>query len=260
MLTVLNLGWGVQSWTLAAMVALDELPRPDLVIHSDTRWEREGTYRFAAEQTRWLAGRGVEVITVTAENSQAVTTHKTDIPAFTVSPKGNDGQLRRQCTSRWKIQPIRRRVSQELYRRGIPKRPGAVEQWLGITTDEIHRAKDADVRYITHVYPLLAAGMSRQDCLTWLESRGLPVPQKSSCTFCPFHDRAAWQEMKREGGNDWQQAVQIDIALREARPPYSLFVHSSRIPLEEAVDIPEDYGYTQPNLLDLECDSGFCFL
>lgn len=29
LLTILSLGWGVQSWTLAAMAALGELPKPD---------------------------------------------------------------------------------------------------------------------------------------------------------------------------------------------------------------------------------------
>lgn len=36
-LKVLSLGWGVQSWTLAAMVALKELPPVDYAVHADTR-------------------------------------------------------------------------------------------------------------------------------------------------------------------------------------------------------------------------------
>ena len=33
-LRFLSLGWGVQSWTLAAMMALDELPRADYLVHA----------------------------------------------------------------------------------------------------------------------------------------------------------------------------------------------------------------------------------
>ena len=60
-LTVLSLGWGVQSWTLAAMAALGELPGLDVAIHADTTHERQATYAFAAQWTPWLAARGVKV-------------------------------------------------------------------------------------------------------------------------------------------------------------------------------------------------------
>ena len=35
-LKILSLGWGVQSWTLAAMAALGEIPMPDYAVHADT--------------------------------------------------------------------------------------------------------------------------------------------------------------------------------------------------------------------------------
>ena len=62
-LTVLSLGWGVQSWTLAAMSALGELPPVDYAIHADTTHEGEGTYTHAAKWTPWLEARGVKVRT-----------------------------------------------------------------------------------------------------------------------------------------------------------------------------------------------------
>lgn len=260
MIKVLNLGWGVQSWTLAAMVALGELEQVDFAIHSDTTWERSATYDFARQWGPWLEQRGVPVITVSdVEQARKVWTDKTDIPAFTAGA-GVDGQLRRQCTGRWKITPIREFISAELERQGIRKTPGIVEQWLGISLDEWHRAKDPDVRYIRHRYPLLDRGMTRADCVAWLGRNGLPVPPKSACVFCPYHNRLAWQEMKRQGGADWEIALQVDAQIRNVRPPYPLFVHPARKPLAEAVDIPEDHGMAQPGLFDIECDSGHCFL
>lgn len=99
-LTILSLGWGVQSWTLAAMSAVGELPKVDYAIHADTTWERQYTYEFASEWTPWLEAHGVKVVTVRdAEQAAAVTTLKTDIPAFTAGQDGLriiDGQLRRQ--------------------------------------------------------------------------------------------------------------------------------------------------------------------
>lgn len=257
----LSLGWGVQSFTLAAMCALGELPRVDVAVHSDTTHERAATYAFAAQWTPWLEERGVRVMTVRnqarGKTDVVIGGNKTPLPAHT-NHGDKDGRISRQCTSDWKIQPIRRYL--QAHRQGRP-----VELWLGITTDEWHRAKDADVQYITHRYPLLEMGMSRADCLTWLAAHDLPSPGKSSCVFCPFLNKRAWQQMKRDGGADWQHAVEVDAAMRDVRPPGQLFVHPARVPLAEAVVIPEDTGYSQLDLLssddqDAECDSGHCFL
>lgn len=258
-ITAISLGWGVQSWTLAAMVALGELPPIDFAVHSDTTWERSTTYQFAETWTPWLAERGVRVVTVSNPEKSSLSNEYggVHIPAYTITDNGN-GQLRRQCTQDWKITPMRRYIATKIKSN---KTPGAVEQWLGITIDEYHRAKDSDVQYITNRFPLLEMGYSRSDCIAWLKAHSLPVPGKSACTFCPYHNRLAWEQMKREGGHDWEQAVDVDARIRDKRPPYPLFVHPARVPLPEAVKIAEDYGATQLTMLDdAECDSGYCFL
>lgn len=287
-LTVISLGWGVQSWTLAAMSALGALPKVDAAIHADTTHERSQTYAFAAEWTPWLEAHGVPVVTVTSP----ATKHLNDpnvtnilIPAYTLARKGaaitsgqgldvagglesveqTEGQLRRQCTNRWKIEPLRRWVSGELTRRGLAKQPGIVEQWLGISRDEWQRARTSDVAYTTYRYPLLDLKMTRVDCVAWLQAHDLPVPPKSACVFCPYHNARAWGELKRQAGPDWAHALEIDNVIRDARPPYPLFVHPKRVPLAEAVVIPEDQGLVQGGLFPVEdddapCDSGYCFL
>jgi hypothetical protein len=243
------------------MAALGELPMVDVAIHSDTTHERSATYEFAAQWTSWLVERGVNVATVINGGREGTDVviggGEIPIPAHTRND-GKDGTIRRQCTGAWKIRPIRRYL--QAHRQGAP-----VELWLGITTDEFQRAKDSEVGYITHRFPLLELGMSRADCLTWLAAHDLPSPGKSSCVFCPYLNRKAWQQMKRAGGADWQHAVEVDAAIRDVRLPGQLFVHPKRLPLEQAVVIPEDSGYTQLDMLssddaDAECDTGFCFL
>jgi len=109
----ISLGWGVQSFTLAAMSALGELPRVDVAIHADTTHERAGTYAHAAKYTPWLEGLGVRVVTVRdaarelGQNKKKGGRAVVDIPAFAVGD-GVNGQIRRQCTGDWKIAPIRR--------------------------------------------------------------------------------------------------------------------------------------------------------
>ena len=91
--------------------------------------------------------------------------------------KGRDGQGdgigRRQCTTNYKIRPIRRRIRELLGLRPRQRVPAGttVELWLGISTDEAMRMKDSRDRWMTNRYPLIEAGMSRSDCADWWAAR-----------------------------------------------------------------------------------------
>jgi hypothetical protein len=248
-LKILSLGWGVQSWTLAAMAALGELPKPDYAIHADTRHEMSGTYAHAEKWTPWLLERGIKVITVSADNTSPTypgAGQGIKIPAF-----GEKGQTKRQCTNDWKIRPIRKFV-----RRLIDSpRSSHVDMWQGISIDEWQRMRSSDVNYISNVYPLVDRRMSRASCVNWLETKGLDIPPKSSCTFCPYHSGPTWKELKRDGGSDWMEAVNVDADIRN-KFPGRVYLHRARVNLPNAVNIPEDHGAKQ---LELPCDSGYCF-
>lgn len=269
-LRVLSLGWGVQSFTLAAMSALGELPKLDMAIHADTTWEREATYKFVGKWMPWLESHGLKVVETgdpVAAKQPIKSVHNLFIPAFVKKIDGEGGMLRRQCTERWKIAPMRRVLRAELETRGLSKRtPGVIEQWLGISKDEWSRARSSDVSYIKHRFPLLERKMTRGDCINWLQSNGLEVPGKSSCTHCVYHGPKVWQEMKKENGPDWKQALDFDATIRNksSKPGRTMYIHSSLKPLNEAVKIPEDAGYSQQEMFIEElggCTSaGHCWV
>ena len=278
---ILSLGWGVQSFALAALSALGELPPLDAAIHADTTHERSETYEFAQRWTPWLEGNGVPVVTV-ADTSSVIISHANCLaiylPAYTCyavdvyEPDGHyvddefvrnnsrtithragdpSGMLHRQCTRRWKVLPIRRWL--QANRHGQP-----VEQWIGITVDEIERAKPSDVKYITNRWPLLELGMRRGDVLRWLRDHELEIPVKSSCVCCPYHDRATWREIQHSGNGDWQRAVAIDEIIRNRRPGYVCYLTAARRPLVDCdFSNAEDHG--QLALWGEEC-TGYCFL
>ena len=157
---IISLGWGVQSMTIAVMAALGDIEPVDYAIHSDTTHERTDTYIYAERWTRWLEDRGLRVVTVKLNNPKRQdpvyfsSYGQAFIPAFTNNPEGTIGQLRRQCTSEWKIVPLRRWL--QANRNGQP-----VEQWLGISLDEVQRMKPSNVKYITNRDPLIERKMSR---------------------------------------------------------------------------------------------------
>jgi hypothetical protein len=259
-MVVISLGWGCQSFALAAMSALGVLPRVDAAIHADTTHERRKTYEFAQRWTPWLEERGVRVVTVRADEKRldpfySVNKLSVFLPAYTTRETGErSGMLRRQCTSEWKVLPIRRWLQ-------VNRSGELVEQWLGITLDEVQRMRQSDVQYITNVYPfveMLDRPWTRGMATQWLLDNGLEVPCRSACVFCPFHTRQEWREIKLAGDGDWEKAVEVDEALRHARPGYVCYLTPERKPLVDCdFSSPEDHG--QLSLWGEEC-SGMCFL
>ena len=261
---VLSMGWGVQTWTLAAMAALDEIEKPDYVVFADTTHEIEGTTLFASTWGPWLEDHGLRVVASSSSKTDVSSaTSSVWIPAFTLSAEGAEGQLNRQCTQNWKVRVVRAFCRAELARRGIDGLPpGSVEMWMGISLDEIERMRDSDVKYIANRYPLIERRITRQQCEEWLLTHHLPIPPKSSCTFCPYRSPVGWQSIKRRGGPDWDKAVAVDTAIRDRRHNgHVLFLHPARKPLAEAVVIPEDFGMSQVEMFDegaMGCDGGIC--
>jgi hypothetical protein len=245
---VLSLGWGVQSWTLAAMAALGEIPPVDLALHSDTTHERASTYRFASEHTAWLEEHGLRVVTVRPEAAEAVDRFGgVLVPAYTTDGHSR-GQIKRQCTGDWKIAPMRRWLQQH--------RNGQVVHLLrGISLDEWARAKDSDVKYITHEHPLLDKRMTRGDCILWLQRHRLDVPERSACVFCPYQTRREWQGVRN---GDLAHAIAVDEAIRQVRPPDALYVHPSMQPLA-TLDLRTETERGQLELWANECE-GACGL
>jgi len=258
-LRVLNLGAGVQSTTLLLMAARGQIgPMPDCAIFADTGWEPEAVYdhlAFLEEVTpfpiyRVAAGNLRTDLLASATDAERVA----NPPLYT----GNGGKLRRNCTKEYKIEPIIKKVREMIGLKPRQRKTAAlVEQWIGISTDEIQRMKMAPERYITSRWPLIEMGMSRNDCKVWLERNGYSVPPKSSCIGCPFHNDDHWRDMKKNDPGSWNHAVEFDKQIRPGirGTEHEVFLHRQLKPLDE-IDLAslEDRG--QLSFLD-ECD-GVC--
>ena len=266
MLNIISLGAGVQSSTMALMAAHGEItPMPDCAIFADTQAEPKSVYTWLD----WLEKRlpfPVHRVTAGSLRDEILGamsgTNRMDArpPFFTLS----GGMLRRQCTQDFKLLPIIKKVRELIgveYRQRAPKEI-CVEQWIGISSDEAHRMKPSRFPYIKHRWPLIEAGISRDACLLWIGKHGYPLPTKSACIFCPYHDDAMWRDMKANDPDSIADAVAIDEAIRPgmAGPRRPLgeqwFVHRSAKPLE-SVDFrtPEDAG--QLSMFGNECE-GMC--
>lgn len=275
-LRVISLGAGVQSTTMALMAARGELtPMPDAAIFADTGWEPRRVYAHLD----WLMSSGLlpfPVYRVSAGNIRedlvrGWTKHSgkfVNVP-FHLREYDNPGDGdgvgigRRQCTGHYKIMPIRNKERELL---GVGPRgrvpAGAVEKWMGISTDEIFRVKEADVAFELNRYPLIEVRMSRGDCLMWIERHGYPTPPKSSCIGCPLHNNGHWRDMKLNAPDEWADAVAMDQVIRKPRDGKlrfnraEQFMHYDAVPLTE-VDLTTEEDHGQLNLFNNDC-SGYC--
>ena len=293
-LRVLSLGAAVQSTTLARMAAHGEIdPMPDCAIFADTGWEPKAVYEHLA----WLRSPNVlpfPIHIVSAGDIRADLLagargeRWASIPAFTrtVTPSGTEipvydedengdlvvvgsrivasdrvgiGMIRRQCTGDYKIVPIRRKVRELLgiARRRSPKSPVA-EQWIGISLDEALRMKPSFETWQVNRWPLIERGMTRYDCLRWLERHHYPLPPKSACIGCPFHSNDHWRHMRDHDPEAWADAVSIDAVIRTGFRGIrgEVYLHRSAVPLDRA-DLSTAADHAQLDLWPNECE-GMC--
>ncbi len=157
------------------------------------------------------------------------------------------------------IVPVRRKVRGLVGLTGkrSPDRP-VVEQWIGISLDEIVRMRMSFESWQVNRWPLIELGMTRRDCLRWLERHGYPMPPKSACIGCPYHSDVMWRQMRAEDPDGFADAVAIDGLIRTdfRNLRGEVYLHRSCVPLDEAdLDTPADKG--QLDLFAGECD-GMC--
>jgi hypothetical protein len=264
-LTVISLGAGVQSSTMALMAANGELPKPDCAIFADTGNEPKAVYTYLDFLKKVLPYPIYKVskgnITEDMINSINNNTKFPTAPFFTQNViTGKKGMLRRQCTSDYKIQPIKKKLRELCnigYKKHFPKNK-YIEQWIGISTDEIQRMKPARDPYILNRHPLIELNMSRQDCINYLNKKKIPLPEKSACIICPYHNDAYWHFMKKERLNEFKEAVELDKKIRTGAKNIkdNLYLHKSCKPLDE-VEFDKKENDKQLDMFNNECE-GMC--
>lgn len=247
-ITVLSLGAGVQSTALLMLSAEGVLPKLDAAIFADTGWEPESVYQHLDRLEKEIAiPAGIPIYRVSGGNIREEALdpdHRfASMPLYVMREDGTKGIGRRQCTREYKVTPVQRQIrtllgAKEQSNGVIGKVPTGsfANQWIGISTDEFQRAKDARVKYIKNVFPLLDLGWDRKTCIEYLKSRGFGDTPKSACIGCPYSPNIQWREMKENYPKEWQDAVDFDekIRLKNASAGYQMFLHPSCKPLSEA--------------------------
>jgi hypothetical protein len=274
---ILNLGAGVQSTALYMMYVEQMIKTPiHCAIFADTQSEPKAVYdhlqwlRGLGNPPIWVRTRGN--LGGQIKNGMNATGQRfISIPAYTkplqinrifkeepaelsldyddgIMPDGRDdreGMIRRQCTQEFKLIVIHEAIRREILNlqkgQRIPKDVRIINV-VGISLDEVGRAMrmmPRQTRNSGFKFPLIDMQMTRADCLDYLKGRVPHEVPRSACTFCPFHDDNEWADLKELYPSDFEEACQVDEALRIPGNVYNrgmdapIYLHESCKPLRE---------------------------
>lgn len=275
-ITALSYSGGVQSQFMLEMILRGEWERPlrFVVLNADPGMEDSRTYRFVRETRRRCQAAGIDYITASGPSLYADLVNmisngatRIDNPPFWVKkPDGTRGRLRQQCTSFYKIEPMRRALRKYLaqkYNLGASElRAELVDMWIGFAADEWHRCSESAVAYVRETYPLIERKIDRAEIEGRYLRDNIPKPPRSVCAACFANGLDYFREMFLDRPEDWAKAVDVDNAVESWHErgitEYPVFVSASLIRLRDLHAI--NFGANDEDLSEHHCNSGVCFL
>lgn len=267
-LRAISYGGGVQSTALVVLAATGRI-EADVALFANVGDDSEhpATIRYVHDVAiPWAAERGLTIHELHRVKRDGTTetlmgrlmkpdSRSIGIPVR-MADTGAPGT--RSCTMDFKIGVVRRWLKGHGASAATP-----ADVLIGISTDEIERIGNRRTqRGESPRYPLIDLGLDRAACAQVIRDAGLPVPPKSACFFCPFHNRQAWAEQRRDEPDLFERSVQLERTLNARRDLLGkdhVFLTRYGRPLDEAI------AEAQATLPGLEpeghetCDSGACW-
>ena len=275
-LRVLSLGAGVQSSTVLFKMLDQEIKPADIAIFADTGNEPKEVYVWLDYLKDLMKDKMDFYVVRNEENTghiindyKSASGRHSLIPLHIKRADGTTSINMRTCTAEYKIKPLQRKVKEIL---GGSLRGRCVEMVMGISYDEIQRAKTPSNKWQINCYPLVENKITRSDCKHWISHTDYGQPPRSACIICPYHDNKEWKNLKDNYPDEFEYAVKFDEWLRDPnsnsaalqkfrdynekkQTPSEQYVYKGKVPLKEATfDEPSDY---QGTLFDDECE-GMC--
>ena len=314
---ILLLGGGIQSYSLIEMMLKGVIPPVDLAIFSDTGLEPWYVYSAIGIARQRLVSAGIPLVLAHShcyanagffETGIGITV-ECSMPLWVKnSGKERPGRLRRQCTDRLKVFNNNRSTKLWLIQNGIiPLPPGwqfkdgelyengiaqdysnwprlkipegqYVEMVYGISLDEQVRATSKrGEKWQEPDYPLVKMGITRNDCIKFLQDNNLFIPNKSACVICPYRNDEAWLSMQKDFPDEFERACKYDDLFRDKKWLESssqntyqkirgeLYTHRSCLPLRQVdfealfANNKKEYSQFEMEMISDTCknDGGF---
>ena len=184
---ILSLGAGVQSSALALMAYKKYIEKIDFAVFADTGNEPDNVYEYL-DYIKSIVNYDIFIVSKGNLYNDTINNIQNnkwlDVPFFTLRDK-KKGTIRRTCTHKYKINPIRKFVHSKIKEKNLKQ----ADMLIGISMDEIQRMTISNVKYLKNVYPLIEKRLSRYDCVEWLKENKFKLPERSACVICPYHKK-----------------------------------------------------------------------
>ncbi len=263
MLKVFSYGGGVQSTSALVLAAQGKIDyRTFLFCNVGADSENPATLEYVERvASPFAAQHGLELIELqkVRRNGEIDTVYRTITRPETRSVgipihMSNGAPGNRSCTLDFKI-----RIVDRWLRQHGAKTHGATVG-LGISLDEFQRMRsESGQAWKTLDYPLIDMRIDRAQCQQIIQRAGLPIPPKSSCWFCPYHSRRAWQALRDEAPGLFQRAVELEQLINERRATLgkdAVFLSRKCKPLPMATSEYQQFDMFE----DDACESGYCMV
>ena len=164
--------------------------RPDFILFADVGAEKDSTYAYLPIMQNYLAENNmplVQVVRNMAPKSPYSTIEGNMAMNCTLPSPALGG--RHSCTVKWKIDPQNKWCNANMDCVKAWADHKQVTKVIGYEAGEEYRRNKAyntfDPKY-KYEHPLIDWGWDREECIARIAEAGLPVPEKSSCIFCPM--------------------------------------------------------------------------
>ena len=205
-MNVVSFGVG-QNSTAMIILMYNQNIKIDEIIFADVGNESPETYAWLPIFKKWMKKKGLKFTTVRSH----LGTLREDYFKNKIIPF----RAFRSCTDKFKIQPIRK------YLKSAYPDCKHFNMYLGIASDEKHRAKESRRKYQTMFYPLIEKNVDRKGCVKIIEDEKVPVPPKSGCVFCPFQPKRGWKNLLKNHPDIFDECIEFEENCR-AFPKYYL--------------------------------------
>lgn len=186
-MNIVSYGGGTNS--VAMLVGMRQREeKPDAIIFADTRGEKPFTYLHLWLMSEWcLENDFPPIFIVHGQQPQQIKDGSLENECLRLGCLPSKAYGFSSCSQKWKIAPQEqeyKRLSQKL---NIPLSDFTVS--IGFDAEEIQRitrAKNTSHLRKTQIrFPLEEWNWGREECIANIKKAGIPLPQKSSCFFCP---------------------------------------------------------------------------
>lgn len=221
---VVSYGGGVN--TIALLLALhDHGIRPRAITMANPGHEWKATIAYRDEIMRpWCERVGFPPITVVNRIEEGV--HR--VRAWRLETLGSECMRMhslpsvaygwKKCSQKYKAEPQRWWTERQEWAKSTWAAGQKVIRVIGYDRDEEKRVLKArsinwapalEMLRFSYWHPLYELGLDRDGCCSLIGRRGMPLPPKSACTYCPNNTLEEWQRLRIVEPDSFAYAVNM---------------------------------------------------